>query len=93
MCPISFPICLPYWFWVVLVLFGLTSTAALYCMLGILVVILMCASYIFYKKGNTVVNSVRKAVGGLVNLVGVVVCKVGCVISKVGEMISGKDPK
>ena len=72
-------------------LLGLTSRVALYCVLGTLAFTLIYVSYLFYKKGNSVVNSFRKAVGGLVSFVGVMVCKVGCLVSKAGEYISGHD--
>ncbi len=40
MCPISFPICIPYWIWIALVLFGVTSFKA-FCIsaLGAVVIV------------------------------------------------------
>ncbi len=52
MCPISLPICLPYWLWVVLVLFGLSSFKAMLISAGLAVIIVSYALYKSIKSGR-----------------------------------------
>lgn len=90
MCPISLPICLPYWLWVALMFLGLTSKTALYAVSGVVLVILAYSVYVFVRRGYKVVDAVRKAVGGVISVVGSVFCSVGCGLKKVGEFVAGK---
>lgn len=91
MCPVSLPICLPYWLWVALMFLGLTSKVALFAVSGVVLCVLIYSVYVFMKRGYTVVRAVRKVVGGVVSIVGEILCKVGCGVKKVGEFVSGKD--
>ena len=50
MCPISFPICIPYWIWILLILFGLTSWKAALISAGISGAILGIGLYRYFKR-------------------------------------------
>lgn len=52
MCPISLPFCIPYWIWVVLVLFGLSSFTAMIISAGVAVLIVSYALYKSVKSGR-----------------------------------------
>ena len=89
MCPISFPICLPYWVWVVLMFCGLTSFKALVAVSLIFLAIISFAVYKVYKRGNTLMKSVRMVLGSVVHAVGSALCMLGCAVKAVAKVVSG----